>query len=690
MRNQYPIEQLLRPPVEVYAAVAYFICAALVLLSPSSLMLPGAMGYTVIGSFLYLGYGRWVSALRLKRYQYQLCQLPLNRMLAKDIPKSTKYLFIGIGFEWRVYHSARRADLLRNEWRHIMERDQDKNYLLARKAENILPLLRHITGVQHYLNPVAPIERVEGNTEVHGVGMWEGEKHQHIAQIERAGHTFVVGTTRVGKTRLAEAIITQDIHDQSNAVIVMDPKGDAELLERMYKEAERAGRLHQFYVFHLGFPEMSARYNPLDSFARITEVPTRIATQLPGEGQSATFKEFTWRYVNVITKAATALGLPVSYEAILNYGSDIDNLVADYLEYIFERENITDWRSRLQAIITSDAKQGRNGEGRDRRAWAAVQLYNANKIADVVAQSLVKTFEYDKTFYDKLVASLFPFLEKVTSGESGKLLSPDYFDIDDPRPIFDWASILRQGGIVYVGLDALADAEVATAVGSAMFSDLTSTASMIYKHGLNSSLPGNLDNGRIKVRLHLDEFNELVGSDFVPMANKAGGAGFEMTAYTQSISDVVVRFGDDAKAEQVIANLGTIIMLRVKGEKTAKILTEQMRDVEIKYLDIQSLVTDSSDPTSPTDFVSRTGDVTARERVPLIHVEDIVGLPKGHAFALIGGKPYKIRLPWIMDDDGDVPKSLKAMTDPMRVRYRTCKLHEDAKWAANDDMAVAA
>ena len=53
-------------------------------------------------------------------------------------------------------------------------------------------------------------------------------------------------------------------------------------------------------LFHLGHPELSARYNPVGSFSRITEVATRIAGQLPSQGQSAAFKEFVWRFVNVM------------------------------------------------------------------------------------------------------------------------------------------------------------------------------------------------------------------------------------------------------------------------------------------------------------------------------------------------------------------------------------------------------
>ena len=49
-----------------------------------------------------------------------------------------------------------------------------------------------------------------------------------------------------------------------------DPKGDPDMLKRMYAEAKRAGRENEFYVFHLGHPEISARYNPVGRFGRIS------------------------------------------------------------------------------------------------------------------------------------------------------------------------------------------------------------------------------------------------------------------------------------------------------------------------------------------------------------------------------------------------------------------------------------
>jgi len=88
---------------------------------------------------------------------------------------------------------------------------------------------------------------------------------------DRIGHTLVLCTTRVGKTRLADLLIAQDIR-RGEVVIVFDPQGDIDLLRRVYAEAKRAGREGRLFMLHLGHPDLSARYNPVGNFSRITEV----------------------------------------------------------------------------------------------------------------------------------------------------------------------------------------------------------------------------------------------------------------------------------------------------------------------------------------------------------------------------------------------------------------------------------
>lgn len=100
----------------------------------------------------------------------------------------------------------------------------------------------------------------------------------------------------------------------------------------MYAESHRAGRADEFYVFHLGWPEISARYNAVGRFGRITEVASRIAGQLSGEGNSAAFREFAWRFVNIIAQALVALGQRPDFTLIQRYVNNIGELYETYAE----------------------------------------------------------------------------------------------------------------------------------------------------------------------------------------------------------------------------------------------------------------------------------------------------------------------------------------------------------------------
>jgi len=706
--SKYPVEALLRPPVEYYSAASYLAIGFLASFMPSTLMMTKSVAYISAAALIILGLIRLSQGMRVRRYQKGLKRLKPYTVSSKTLPVSDKKLFLGLGFSWDGRHTQRLANLTRTEGRkykeqsflfHWARRFETKHehsswYIALFGSKNkkgfksILDrfLRKHrwfplFLLLKYFLdsNPFNSLPPVGGDPSLHAVGLYEGEESIYMDLGDRVGHTLVLGTTRVGKSRLAELFIAQDIR-RGDVTIVFDPKGDAALFMRMYVEAMKAGRLDNFYFFHLGYPEISARYNPVGSFARITEVATRIANQLPGEGQSAAFREFVWRYVNVISKALTALGRKSDYEQILDFGQDIEPLVNDYMEMLATNDDPSgQWRDKVayikEAFEDSDNKDyrvPREMSARDRSIIAVTRYCKDNDLIDPVGKSLARTYEYDRGYFDKLVSSLLPLMEKLTTGKCSELLSPDYLDQDDTRPIFDWAQIVRSKGIVYVGLDALTDPEVAGAVGNAMFSDLTSMAGSMYKHGINQGLP-HIETGNTKINIHADEFNELIGPEFIPMLNKAGGAGVQVTAYTQTWSDVEARLQDKAKAGQVAGNFNSIFMLRVREQATAEMLTEQLQQTEINHLMLVSGATDSSDHESDKHFVSKTEQRITTQQVDLIHPNYVMTLPKGQAFALLdGGKPHKLRLPLPDDSDFDeIPDTLHAVADEMKNRYST-------------------
>ncbi|EOH0863461.1 conjugative transfer system coupling protein TraD, partial [Salmonella enterica subsp. enterica] len=295
-------------------------------------------------------------------------------------------------------------------------------------------------------------------------------------------------------------------------------------------------------------------------------------------------------------------------------------------------------------------------------------------LEDTVLESLSNAVRYDQKYFDKIVASLLPLLEKLTSGKMSTLLSPDYRDMNDSRPLLDWQQVIRRKGVVYIGLDAMSDADVASAVGNSMFADLVSVAGHIYKFGHDGDQPeSGIKEKKPSISLHCDEFNELMGPEFIPMVNKGGGAGIEVTAYTQTWSDIEARIGNAAKAAQVTGNFNTLIMLRVREKMTAELLTSQLPEVDVYTKTLVSGFTDISNPEQGAHFTSNTQDRVSSVRMPLISTAELISLPKGQAFALLeGGRLWKIRMPLPSDaDDVVMPPDMLAMVTDMQQGYRT-------------------
>ncbi|MDX8378099.1 MAG: type IV conjugative transfer system coupling protein TraD [Mariprofundales bacterium] len=663
------IEALLRPPVELWTAVVAAVAAIICLVFSSHLMMPPTVAQGTAAILLTLaGLRTWQAGLVI-RYQRNLRRLPEYCLKPEEIPVSANKMFLGLGFRWNQTHTQRLYNTRIPKYAKYLEPSHP--YKLARRIElrlehvNWMCWFVKLLGSHSAFNPVRPLPPVGGTPALHGVEPCESNVYGDVS--ERVAHTLVLGTTRVGKTRLAECLITQDIH-RGDIVIVFDPKGDKELMMRMYAEAKRCGREDEFSFIHLGHPEISARYNPVASFGRITEIASRISGQLSAEGNSAAFREFAWRFTNIIARAMVELGQKPDYKEIARHVRNIEPLLAEYCYWWFERAAPAGWEKSLEAEAAGIDQDSlpMNLRGKTSISIAIVQYIQKAGLYDPVADGLLSAFNYDKTYFDKIVASLLPLLEKLTTGRVSELLSPDYADMDDDRPILDWMQVIRRRGIVYVGLDALSDSEVAAVVGNSMFADLTSISGFLYKHGRFHGLPGiNKKSAMPGISIHADEFNELIGDEFIPLLNKAGGAGFQVTAYTQTWSDVEARIGSASKAAQIAGNMNSLIMLRVKENATAELLTNQLAKVKVTAITAVSGVTDIADPDSDEEFISRNEDRIAETEVDMLTPPDLIQLPKGQAFALInGGQLYKIRIPLpYAGHDSMMPKDIYEIAD---------------------------
>ncbi|MBX9706094.1 MAG: type IV conjugative transfer system coupling protein TraD [Gammaproteobacteria bacterium] len=669
MTMSYPLENLLRKPVEWWSSIVCLIVSGWLYFSPDTFLLTPSVSHDIALGLLVIGIWRLLQGYKIFRYQRNLKRLPFYALSSAELPISGKKLFLGKGFKWGAKHTQRLRDLKHNGGEQYLK--PGKLYQWARQFElqhehSYQPIVKQLSSPSRW-NPMRPLPEVGGNPAIHGVEPHEKDIYMNLS--ERVGHTMILGTTRVGKTRLLELMIASDIRRNDSAVIVFDPKGDADLLKRVCFEAKQVGREHDVTVFHLGYPSHSARYNPIGNFARITEVANRVANQLPSSGESAAFKEFAWRFVNIIANALVALGRKPNYKELDKYILNIDPLLIEYCEQWLLGVD-KNWRQIVeqQSKTIDEKKLPFHLKTRSRFSISLVNYVDQLKLDNPIYDGLKAIFNYDQTYFQKITASLSPLFSKLTTGRIAELISPNYNDLADKRPIFDWLQVIRGKKIVYIGLDALSDSTVSSAVGNSMFADLCSTVGQIYKFGVQEGIAEpNHKKTFNKVNVYSDEFNELAGEEFIPLANKGGGAGLQLTVATQTGSDVLARLGSQAKANQVFGNFNTLICLRVLEESTARLLTDKLpQRVQVRDSLQASSANDAATLTDGAHFSSHTEDRVTTSEVPLISSNDLIELPKGQAFCLLdGGQLYKVRFPFPKNDMKDMPENVEAIVDAL-------------------------
>lgn len=119
MTSRYPIEALLRPPVEFVSVAVASTAAWLAWSAPALWMTTAAVGRGAAVGLLCIAAVRLRQGLRVVRFQRNLRRLPDYRLRPAQIPVSTIRLFLGTGFRWTQLHTRRLADTRQPEARPL-------------------------------------------------------------------------------------------------------------------------------------------------------------------------------------------------------------------------------------------------------------------------------------------------------------------------------------------------------------------------------------------------------------------------------------------------------------------------------------------------------------------------------------------------------------------------------------------
>lgn len=334
----------------------------------------------------------------------------------------------------------------------------------------------------------------------------------------RANHTFIFGGSGVGKTKLIESTIFEDIIAGRN-VVVIDPKGGADLYSRIVEAAYAAGRSKELLYLSPIFPEYSITIAPLSHYFMEEELINHVMAGVSTDDPF--FYSTSLEMTTFIVKSLLLIRRYLHSKEPLTFRE-----ISRYVSY----DGIASLCESLRGIGTPDSRY-------------LVLLGNA--VMKPGAEYLMK-----------LTASLRVALTEMTVGNTGKIIG------NAKENVFVDRIERGEGVILYVQTGAMLTSKVAGTIARVLTSMIQSTV-------------GRHDSAGTKLQRPLcyygDEFSNIAYRGCEDLFNKGRAAGVWITALTQSMADIVAELGED-RAVKLFDNTSTKIFMRMNDYASARMV----------------------------------------------------------------------------------------------------------------------
>ncbi len=344
-----------------------------------------------------------------------------------------------------------------------------------------------------------------------------------IPDSSRKGHCWCFGTTRVGKTRIMEHIIEQDIR-KGYSVVAIDPKGDIDLFSKIVQVADNAGRLDDLMLITPIFPQYSAILDPLSSYYMPEELVAHITAGV-AIGKEPYFFGVAYEVSLVVVQALILLAEVAGEKPSFNL-NDIKNHIS--------HQDLERLKEKIDYINAPEAKQ--------------------------LSLDMQKILSTPADYYSKVASSLRVALTELTSGNIGKIIGK----ADENRFIERLEA--GKGIILVVQLGSLLTKRAAYTAGKVIISMIQAFVGRVYSSGRNVTPP---------LVLHIDEAQSVLYQGIEDLFAKAGGAGVFIHGYCQSISQLYAEVGQD-RANTILDNCNTKLFMRVPDADTADYVSNHL------------------------------------------------------------------------------------------------------------------
>lgn len=344
----------------------------------------------------------------------------------------------------------------------------------------------------------------------------------------RPNHTFVFGSTGVGKTRLLEGIMEQDIR-KNQSVVIIDPKGDIALFSKMVQIAKECGREKDIMFISSIFPEYSLKINPLNNYFIDEEIIANIVSGVPAQDEF--FLKVAQETTTAIVKALNILRRINNNNEPLTFEEIAQRAHYKGIKYLQDEliESVND-----DPLLLNDK--------------------DSIRILNLLEQILSSNQDY----FSKVTTTLRTTLTEMSVGNIGKIIgnvkTNRFIDrLEEDKPVLLYvmtgSMLTRQSSAI---LSKVIISMIQCCVGKVVSSGRS------FKHRLN---------------VYIDEAASSVYRGIEVLFAQGRSSNLNLTALTQSLADMVAEIGQE-RADKLFDLTNTKIIMRINEQKSAELISD--------------------------------------------------------------------------------------------------------------------
>jgi hypothetical protein len=352
----------------------------------------------------------------------------------------------------------------------------------------------------------------------------------------RKGHLTCFGSTRVGKTKIIESMIEQDIR-KGNSVMLIDPKSDPDLFSKVVDIAYETNRQDELCLITPIYPQCSAKVDPLSHFYMPEELVSHVVSGIKAK------EEF---FINVAYETTLAIVQSLLLLQKVGTGGELERLNFEAIKKRCSYSGLQSLKDQVDNVLGEEADETKN-------------------LLDQLLSS-------PQDYFAKISSSLRTVLTSLSTGSVGQIIGKARSNN------FMHRLENNQRVILVVQTGALLTRRTASIVARVLVSMIQSFVGRRFAAGGSINPP---------LCMYLDEFSNIAYLDIADLFNKAGGAGVWIHAFTQSLADIVAEIGEE-HSRKILDNCNSKLFMRVNDNNTADYISEYSSKIK-KYQHILQL-----------------------------------------------------------------------------------------------------